>query len=145
MYGITSQIDGFEGPAISLSDRKRVVIVPDLGRVTFTKKQNFTFSGGILAGMFEFFTKDSEFNYEDFSIKMEKVDSLRFYARYDNHIIPVDGTLEKLKGRLDIDHGDNKSSHMRPPHIPFSIAMQKASSFTGRSMAVCSTLAVSIR
>ena len=118
VYGITSQIDGFEGPAISLSDRKRVVIVPDLGRVTFTKKQNFTFSGGILAGMFEFFTKDSEFNYEDFSIKMEKVDSLRFYARYDNHIIPVDGTLEKLKGRLDIDHGDNKSSRYATPAYP---------------------------
>ena len=118
VYGITSQIDGFEGPAISLSDRKRVVIVPDLGRVTFTKNQNFTFSGGILAGMFEFFTKDSEFNYEDFSIKMEKVDSLRFYARHDNHIIPVDGTLEKLKGRLDIDHGDNKASRYETPDYP---------------------------
>ena len=118
VYGITSQIDGFEGSAISLSDRKRVVIVPDLGRVTFTKHQNFKFSGGIMAGMFEFFTKDSEFNYKDFSIKMEKVDSLRFYARYNNHVIPVDGTLEKLKGRLDIDHGDNKSSRYETPSYP---------------------------
>ena len=118
VYGITSQIDGFEGSAISLSDRKRVVIVPDLGRITFTKHQNFKFSGGILAGMFELFTKDSEFIYEDFSIKMEKVDSLRFYARYNNHVIPVDGTLEKLKGRLDIDHGDNKSSRYETPSYP---------------------------
>ena len=118
VFGITSQIDGYEGAAISLSDRKRVVIAPDFGRITFTKKQNFTFSGGILAGMFEFFTKDSEFNYEDFSIKMEKIDSLRFYARYDNHVIPVDGTLEKLKGRLDIDHGDNKSSRYETPAYP---------------------------
>ena len=118
VYGITSQIDGFDGSAIALSDRKRVVIVPDLGRVTFTKHQNFKFSGGIMAGMFEFFTKDSEFNYKDFSIKMEKVDSLRFYARYNNHVIPVDGTLEKLKGRLDIDHGDNKSSRYETPSYP---------------------------
>ena len=118
VYGITSQIDGFDGSAIALSDRKRVVIVPDLGRVTFTKHQNFKFSGGIMAGMFEFFTKDSEFNYKDFSIKMEKVDSLRFYARYNNHVIPVDGTLEKLKGRLDIDHGDNKSSRYETPAYP---------------------------
>ena len=118
VYGITSQIDGFDGSAIALSDRKRVVIVPDLGRITFTKHQNFKFSGGIMAGMFEFFTKDSEFNYKDFSIKMEKVDSLRFYARYNNHVIPVDGTLEKLKGRLDIDHGDNKSSRYETPSYP---------------------------
>ena len=118
VYGITSQIDGFDGSAISLSDRKRVVIVPDFGKITFTKGQNFTFSGGILAGMFEFFTKDSKFNYQDFTINMEKIDSLRFYARYDNHVIPVDGTLEKLKGHLDIDHGDNKSSRYETPEYP---------------------------
>ncbi|MBR5081267.1 MAG: hypothetical protein IKX35_02355 [Bacteroidales bacterium] len=118
VYGITSQIDGFDGSAIALSDRKRVVIVPDLGRITFTKHQNFKFSGGIMAGMFEFFTKDSEFNYKDFSINMEKVDSLRFYARYNNHVIPVDGTLEKLRGRLEIDHGDNKSSRYETPSYP---------------------------
>ena len=118
VYGITSQIDGFEGSAISLSDRKRVVIVPDLGRIVFKKKQNFEFSGGILAGMFEFFTKDSQFNYEDFTIKMNKIDSLRFYARYNNHVIPVDGTLEKLQGILEIDHGDNKSSRYETPEFP---------------------------
>ena len=118
VYGITSQIDGFEGSAISISDRKRVVIVPDGGRITFTKKQNFTFSGGILAGMFEFFTKDSEFNYEEFAIDMKKIDSLRFYARYDRHVVPVDGTLERLKGRLEIDHGDNKSSRYETPSYP---------------------------
>ena len=118
VYGITSQIDGYDGAAISLSDRKRVVIVPDLARITFTKDQNFKFSGGILAGMFEFFTKDSEFNYKDFSIDMKKIDSLRFYARYNNRVVPVDGTLEKLKGRLDIDHGDNKSSRYETPAYP---------------------------
>ena len=127
VFGITSQIEGVNGSAISLSDRKRVVIVPDFGRITFTGNQNFKFSGGILAGMFEFFTKDSEFQYKDFSIEMNKVDSLRFYARYDNHIVPVDGTLEKLKGRLEIDHGDNKSSRYETPDYP--IFRSEAESF----------------
>ena len=118
VYGITSQIDGYDGSAISLSDRKRVVIVPDNGRVTLKKNKNFRFSGGILAGMFEFFTKDCIFLYEDFMIKMNKVDSLRFYARDNNQIIPVDGTLEKLKGRLLIDKGNNKSSREVTPEYP---------------------------
>ena len=118
VYGITSQIDGYEGSAISLSDRKHVVIVPDNGRITLKKHKNFKFSGGILAGMFEFFTKDCLFLYEDFSIRMNKVDSLRFYARDNNQIIPVDGTLEKLKGRLLIDKGDNKSSREVTPEYP---------------------------
>ena len=118
VYGITSQIDGYEGSAISLSDRKHVVIVPDNGRITLKKNKNFKFSGGILAGMFEFFTKDCLFMYDDFMIRMNKVDSLRFYARDNNQIIPIDGTLEKLKGRLLIDKGDNKSSREVTPEYP---------------------------
>ena len=118
VYGITSQIEGVNGSAISLSDRKRVVIVPDNGRLVFMKDKNFKFSGGILAGMFEFFTKDCEFSYEDFTIKMAKVDSLRFYAKRDYQIIPVNGTLEKLQGKLEIDRGDNKSSRYDTPEYP---------------------------
>ncbi|MBQ8957717.1 MAG: hypothetical protein IJ057_04365 [Bacteroidales bacterium] len=118
VYGITSQIEGVDGSAISLSDRKRVVIVPDFGKLVFKQNKDFEFSGGILAGMFEFFTKDSRFSYEDFTINMNKVDSLRFYARYENRIIPVQGTLERLKGRLEIDHGDNKSSRYETPNYP---------------------------
>ena len=118
VYGITSQIEGVNGSAISLSDRKHVVIVPDNGRLVFTKDRNFKFSGGILAGMFEFFTKDCEFSYDDFTINMAKVDSLRFYAKRDHQIIPVNGTLEKLQGRLEIDRSDNKSSRYDTPEYP---------------------------
>ena len=118
IYGITSQIDGYDGPAISLSDRKRVVIVPDNGRITLKKHKNFKFSGGILAGMFEFFTKDCLFLYDEFTIRMPHVDSLRFYARDNNQIIPVDGTLERLKGQLLIDKGNNKSSREVTPEYP---------------------------
>ena len=118
VFGITSQIDGYEGPAVSLSDRKRVVIVTDNGRITLKKHKNFKFSGGILAGMFEFFTKDCLFLYDEFTIRMNKVDSLRFYARDNRQIVPVDGTLERLKGRLFIDHGDNKSSRYETPDYP---------------------------
>ena len=118
VFGITTQIEGIDGSAISLSDRKRVVIVPDNGRLVFKKDCDFSFSGGILAGMFEFFTKDSRFSYKDFTIDMKKVDSLRFYAKADNQIIPVEGTIERLQGRLMIDRGDNKSSREDTPEYP---------------------------
>ena len=101
-----------------MSDRKHVVIVPDNNRIVFKKNRDFQFSGGILAGMFEFFTKDCLFSYENFTIEMNKVDSLRFYAKADNQIIPIDGTLEKLQGRLMIDRGDNKSSRIETPEYP---------------------------
>ena len=119
VFGITSQIDGVDGAAISLSDRKRVVIVPDNNRIVLGRNRDFRFSGGIIAGMFEFFTKDCLFSYEDFSIDMAKVDSLRFYARDNRHIIPVNGTLERLQGHLMIDRGDNKSSRIETPEYPY--------------------------
>ena len=118
VFGLTSQIDGIDGAAISLSDRKRVVIVPDNDRIVLKKNRDFSFSGGILAGMFEFFTKDCLFSYDDFTVEMKQVDSLRLYAKRDNQIIPVNGTLEKLQGRLMIDRGDNKSSRVETPDYP---------------------------
>lgn len=118
VFGIVTEIEGLDGTAISLSDRKMVVIVPDNGRLVFKKNRDFSFSGGILAGMFEFFTKDSRFSYEDFTIDMQKVDSLRFYAKDGNQIVPVEGTLERLQGRLLIDRGDNKSSRIETPEYP---------------------------
>lgn len=129
LFGITSTIDGIEGSAISLSDRKYVVIVPDNGRVVFKKDRDFRFSGGIISGMFEFFTKDCLFTYEDFMIDMAKVDSLRLYARADNHIIPVSGTIEKLKGRLMIDRGNNKSSREETPEYPIFYSDDNAFKF----------------
>ena len=118
VFGITSQMDGIDDATIALSDRKHVVIVPDNKRIVFKKNRDFQFSGGILAGMFEFFTKDCLFSYENFTIEMNKVDSLRFYAKADNQIIPIVGTLEKLQGRLMIDRGDNKSSRIETPEYP---------------------------
>lgn len=118
VFGITSQIDGFEGAAISLSDRKHVVIVPDNGRVTLKKDRGINFSGGVLAGMFEFFTKDCTFQYDEFSIDMVKIDSLRFYARDGNRVVPINGTLERLQGHLMIDRDDNKSSRYDTPEYP---------------------------
>lgn len=118
VYGLTSQIDGIEAAAITLSDRKQVVVVPDNSRIILKKNRDFSFSGGIMAGMFEFFTKDCLFSYKDFLIKMNKVDSLRFYARDDNQVVPINGTLEKLHGQLMIDRGDNKSSREKTPEYP---------------------------
>ena len=118
VFGLRSQVEGVEDATIALSDRKQVVILPDNNRIIMKKNRNFQFSGGIMAGMFEFYTKDCLFSYKDFSIEMNKVDSLRFFARDGRQIVPVKGTLEKLQGHLMIDRGDNKSSRDDTPEYP---------------------------
>ncbi|MBR4390812.1 MAG: hypothetical protein IKT08_01745 [Bacteroidales bacterium] len=118
VFGIWDDQTGSEIPSITLSDFKHVVILPDDARVVLKKNRNFNFSGCIMAGMYEFFTKDCLFDYSTFSIEMKKVDSLRFYARFDGKVYPVEGTLERLKGTLEIDEKDNKSSVRQTPDYP---------------------------
>lgn len=118
VYGIWDDQTGSEIPSITLSDFKHVVILPDDARVVLKKHRNFNFSGCIMAGMYEFFTKDCLFDYNSFSIDMKKVDSLRFYARFDGKVYPVEGTVERLKGTLEIDEKDNKSSVRKTPDYP---------------------------
>lgn len=118
VYGICDPQSETNTPSIILSDFKHVVILPDNGRIMLKKNRNFNFSGCIMAGMYEFFTKDCFFDYESFSIQMVQVDSLRFYARFDGRVYPVEGTLERLSGVLQIDENDNKSSVRKTPSFP---------------------------
>ena len=118
VFGIWDDQTGQEMPSITLSDYKHVVILPEASRVVLKKHRSFNFSGCIMAGMYEFFTKDCLFDYNSFSIKMAEVDSLRFYARFDGKVYPVEGTLERLSGTLEIDEHDNKSSVRETPDYP---------------------------
>lgn len=118
VYGVRDYQTQSDVPSVTLSDFKHVLILPDNGRVVLKKDRNFNFSGCIMAGMYEFFTKDCLFNYSSFSIEMNKVDSLRFYARFKDKVYPVEGVLERLTGTLVIDENDNKSSVRETPDYP---------------------------
>lgn len=118
VYGIRDYQSKSDVPAVTLSDFKHVVILPDNAMVVMRRNRNFKFSGCVMAGMYEFFTQDCQFNYSTFSIEMNEVDSLRFYARFNGKVYPVEGTLERLSGVLRIDESDNKSSVRETPDYP---------------------------
>lgn len=118
VYGIRDYQSKTSVPAMTLSDFKHVVILPDNAMVVMKRNRNFGFSGCVMAGMYEFFTKDCQFNYSTFTIEMNQVDSLRFYARFKGKVYPVEGTLERLSGTLRIDESDNKSSVRETPDFP---------------------------
>ena len=118
VYGIRDYQSKTDIPSVTLSDFKHVVILPDNAMLVMKRNRNFKFSGCVMAGMYEFFTKDCEFNYQTFSIEMNEIDSLRFYARFNGKVYPVEGSLERLSGDLQIDESDNKSSVRGTPDYP---------------------------
>src|SRR6185295_20174471 len=69
---------------VSLSDSQNVRIVPDERTIILKKNRNFSFSGNVYAGRFEFYGEKFEFNYSDFDIKMENLDSIAFYVPHDS-------------------------------------------------------------
>lgn len=118
VYGVTTTYNGTEGSSITLSDVKHIVILPNDSHIVFRKNRNILFSGVIMAGLFEFYTTKSEFKYDEFSINMPEIDSMRIYALKDNRIEPIKGMVESLKGSLLIDRADNKSSREETPEYP---------------------------
>jgi len=111
-------------PRIFISDSQRVYIYPYNKEIAIRKNRNFTFSGKVSAGLFNFYTRKSTFVYDSFMINMNYIDSLSFGVwekdtiRNRRYVIHVKQMLQKLSGRLYVDLPFNKSGLMHIPKYP---------------------------
>lgn len=102
--------------AISISDRQNVVFFPRDERLTLKKDRNFSFDGSIASGMINLFGNGFLFNYQDFRIDLNVIDSMAMRIEtegFDYYGRPaqrkVRSTVSQLSGFLEIDAPDNKS------------------------------------
>jgi hypothetical protein len=110
---------------ISLSDAQSVYIQPDRRKVVLKKNRDFTFAGIIHAGRFDIFGKDFFFDYNNFKINLNNVDSLRMKVpqvqadeRGDHPLVKVKSVLQAITGDLLIDQPYNKSGKVAFPNYP---------------------------
>ncbi|MBL0103820.1 MAG: hypothetical protein IPP51_08730 [Bacteroidetes bacterium] len=113
---------------ITLSDSQNVVIYPSDMEVKIGKNRDFTFGGRVHAGRFDFYGKKFAFDYQNFKINLDNVDSLRLkvesadpgdqdeYGR--RRLVPVRSVLENITGDLLIDFQGNKSGLHEYPNYP---------------------------
>ncbi|MGQ0828695.1 MAG: hypothetical protein ACT4ON_09895, partial [Bacteroidota bacterium] len=110
---------------IFMSDSQNVVLYPAEQKIILKKNRDFTFSGIVHAGRFDFFGKEFSFDYNKFIINLKNVDSLRMtvrsnekdaYGEYPN--VRVKTVIEKINGDLEIDHPGNKSGRKPFPKYP---------------------------
>jgi hypothetical protein len=102
---------------ILLSDSQNVIIFPHRGSdVTLNEKRDFEFTGKIKAGFLELFGNGFNFNYDNFLLHLQQVDSFRImvptdeYDKKNNQIIrPVETLIENMTADLLIDYQQNKS------------------------------------
>ncbi len=102
--------------AITLSDSQKVGLFPKDEKIIIHKDLNFDFDGKISAGRFNFWGNQFKFNYDQFRIAMEDIDSMRFKvlsfepnALGQRYLVDVKTVLQDLTGDLQIDKPNNKS------------------------------------
>jgi len=120
-------------PTIFLSDSQNVRLVPEANTIVMKRNRNFQFSGSIDAGLFRFFGHNFFFDYNEFRINLQDIDSLQMriktgkYDSYGQDILQtIDNKIEKITGELLIDEPDNKSGLQRYPQYPLFTSREKS-------------------
>ena len=121
---------------ILMSDSQNVVIYPKNKEVILKKNRNYTFAGRVKAGKFEFFGKEFSFDYEQFKVNLNNVDSLRMIVdgkaldAFGKPIqVPCKTVIENINGDLQIDHPGNKSGFITNNMGMYPIFNSKRESF----------------
>jgi hypothetical protein len=112
------QIQGV--PRFQFSDSQNVYVIPKDQIITLKKNRGLDFAGKIRAGKVEFYGSGFDFDYTRFQVRLNNVDSMKFYFRDEQKGIdvPIKSVLSDVYGTLSIDHPNNKSGRRRYPGYP---------------------------
>lgn len=112
---------------IFLSDSQYVSVYPRGEEIILKKNRDFEFGGLVRAGLFDFNASQCRFNYEHFKIDMNIIDSLMIYVEDKSQapnymgeypLVLVKNSIQDIKGYIEIDEPNNKSSTKYTPKYP---------------------------
>lgn len=117
------EIEGIN--TIALSDSQKVRLFPKNKKITVYENLNFDFDGKIVAGRFSYWGNVFKFNYDQFRINMNNIDSMRFKVESfeqnnlgRRELVDVQTVLQGLTGELLIDDPNNKSGQKQYTEYP---------------------------
>lgn len=106
-----------------VSDSQDVLMIPKNQEITIKKDRNIEFDGEIITSRFDFYGKNFLFNYQEFKVYLDNIDSLKIKVPTgqndkDGHPLMtyVHSVVEKLTGYIEIDHPENKSGKKKKDH-----------------------------
>ncbi len=112
-------------PRIFVSDSQNVVIYPANEQIILKRNRSFQFNGKVDAGLFTFYGSNLFFDYPNFKINLQNVDSVQikvFTGELDNFGRPltrnVRNVIQHITGDLVIDKAENKSGRFNFPAYP---------------------------
>ncbi len=110
---------------VLLSDTQKVFMFPRNGDIVLKKNRDMEFSGTLSSGKFEFIGKDFRFDYKEFKVKMNTIDSIKIFVQSTEPDVngnypfkKVQTLIENVNGELRIDAPKNKSGWGKAPTFP---------------------------
>lgn len=106
--------------AFNFSDSQSVYVLPTEQQVKLTKNRKLEFGGKVSAGRFEFYGEKFTFNYNNFDVYFEVIDSMRMYFPDESgvRLRPIKSVFRNIGGTLFIDKPNNKSGNIDYPEYP---------------------------
>ena len=111
---------------VPVSIANSTLFFPDSQTISIEKNRDMTFDGLFFSGRFDFFGRDNQFNYEEFTMDLPTIDTLIMNIPDGNKVDqygqpklrPINSTLEGLSGNLQINLPINKSGSSELAQFP---------------------------
>jgi hypothetical protein len=120
-------------PVIRLSNAQNVIIYPENATIILKRDRSFQFDGVIAAGLFNFHGKKFFFDYKDFNLDLQDIDSLTLRVKSEDldaygraTLLNIQSIIENMTGELLIDQPDNKSGRENYPQYPVFTSKENA-------------------
>lgn len=104
-----------------ISSKRNIFVEPSDKRVVMLKNRDMEFNGKLNAGMFDMFGNHLFFSYDEYKIKLPKLDSTSMYLAGKNNNLrgeKVKSLIRGITGDIAIDKPDNKSGKREEPDYP---------------------------
>lgn len=104
-----------------VSDSLKIFIAPSDKQVKMGKNRNFTFDGEMKLDNYRFAGKNLSFNYDEFFVKLDKVDSVTFVSQKDkgkSGAQEIGGDLQYGSGGGTVFLGKKGNKSGKAPNIP---------------------------
>jgi hypothetical protein len=122
-------------PMVYLSDSQQVFVLPYEQELTLKKNRDFVFDGQIHAGLFDYYGKNFQFNYDKFKFNMPTIDSMSFKVQDYTQNADAFGVhpfrkvrtvIQDLVGEITIDDPGNKSGKIQYPKYPSFVSKKES-------------------
>lgn len=126
--------------AVAISRARKTGFMPQNQTLKLHRNRGMSYSGVTRSERYEFLGKKFKFNYDEFAIKLNELDSVRLKAGYEAQkkitpdgrtllpIVMVQSVIEDLSGTLEIDRPSNKSGTLSDsfPQYPLFHSTKKS-------------------